>query len=201
MRDGRVSARIEKVTVRDDPDDYYTLEPAEQTDLSVFDVVHLRQDPPFDMGYITTTHLLERLHPRTLVVNDPAHVRNAPEKVFVTEFVDLMPPTLITRDRTGDYLPSATNTATSSSSHSTAMAAPASSGSPAATRTSPRSSRSSRTPTASPLLSSATSRKSARATSASSWSTAWLPAPSTVSRPLARRAPTCMSAAARNRSN
>jgi glutathione synthase len=66
-------------------------------DLSDLDVVLLRQDPPFDMAYITTTHLLERIHPRTLVVNDPAHVRNAPEKVFVLDFLDLMPPTLVTR--------------------------------------------------------------------------------------------------------
>ena len=57
----------------------------------------LRQDPPFDMAYVTTTHLLERIHPKTLVVNDPAHVRNAPEKVFVLDFLDLMPPTLVTR--------------------------------------------------------------------------------------------------------
>ncbi len=66
-------------------------------DLASQDVVLLRQDPPFDMGYITTTHLLERIHPKTLVVNDPAHVRNAPEKVFVLDFQDLMPPTLVTR--------------------------------------------------------------------------------------------------------
>ena len=58
----------------------------------------MRQDPPFDLAYITTTHVLERLQPKTLVVNDPAHVRNAPEKLFVTEFQDLMPPTLITSD-------------------------------------------------------------------------------------------------------
>ena len=58
----------------------------------------MRQDPPFDLAYITSTHFLERIHPATLVVNDPAHVRNAPEKIFVTEFPDLMPPTLITRD-------------------------------------------------------------------------------------------------------
>jgi glutathione synthase len=63
------------------------------------DVILLRQDPPFDMAYITTTHLLERIHPRTLVVNDPMHVRNAPEKLFVTHFQQLMPPTLITVDR------------------------------------------------------------------------------------------------------
>ncbi len=58
----------------------------------------MRQDPPFDLGYISATHLLQRLHPRTLVVNNPAEVRNAPEKLFVTEFPDLMPPTLVTRD-------------------------------------------------------------------------------------------------------
>ena len=62
----------------------------------------MRQDPPFDMAYITATHLLERIHPKTLVVNDPAEVRNAPEKMFVTEFPELMPPTLITRDRDAD---------------------------------------------------------------------------------------------------
>ena len=59
------------------------------------DVVLMRQDPPFDMAYITATHLLEHIHPGTLVVNDPAHVRNAPEKLFVTHFDGLMPPTLI----------------------------------------------------------------------------------------------------------
>src|SRR5690606_36057683 len=63
-----------------------------------WDVVLLRQDPPFDMAYITTTHLLERIHPKTLVVNDPASVRNAPEKVWVLDFQDLMPPTLVTRN-------------------------------------------------------------------------------------------------------
>src|SRR5665213_2663564 len=99
MRDGRVQAAVETVTVRDREGDHYTLEAAETVDLSTFDVVHLRQDPPFDLGYITSTHLLERIHPATLVVNDPASVRNAPEKLFVTEFPELMPPTLITRDR------------------------------------------------------------------------------------------------------
>ena len=63
-----------------------------------FDVVLLRQDPPFDLAYITSTHLLERIHPKTLVVNDPASVRNAPEKIFVMDFPELMPPTLISRD-------------------------------------------------------------------------------------------------------
>ena len=93
-----VEARVESVQVRDVPGDHYSLGDPERADLSTFDVVLLRQDPPFDMGYITTTHLLERIHPKTLVVNDPAHVRNAPEKIFVTEFPDLMPETLITRD-------------------------------------------------------------------------------------------------------
>jgi glutathione synthase len=62
------------------------------------DVILLRQDPPFDLAYITTTHMLEQVHPKTLVVNNPASVRNAPEKIFVLDFPDLMPPTLITRD-------------------------------------------------------------------------------------------------------
>ena len=98
LNDGRVEARLETVLVRDVPGDHFTLGETERTDLSSFDVVLLRQDPPFDMGYITTTHLLERIHPKTLVVNDPAHVRNAPEKIFVTEYPSLMPPTLISRD-------------------------------------------------------------------------------------------------------
>jgi glutathione synthase len=99
MLDGKVSAAVEKVSVRDREGDHFTLGAPEVADLATFDVVHLRQDPPFDMGYITSTHLLERIHPKTLVVNDPAHVRNAPEKLFVTEFPDLTPPTLIARDR------------------------------------------------------------------------------------------------------
>jgi glutathione synthase len=83
--------------VEDKPGDHYRLAHEREEDLSKFDVVHLRQDPPFDMAYITTTHLLERIHPKTLVVNNPAAVRNAPEKVFVLDFLDLMPPTLVTR--------------------------------------------------------------------------------------------------------
>ncbi len=84
--------------MRDDERDHFTLSDARRSALSAFDVILMRQDPPFDLAYISATHLLERVHPRTLVVNDPAHVRNAPEKIFVTEFPDLMPPTLITRD-------------------------------------------------------------------------------------------------------
>jgi len=95
--DGEVFATVRPLTVRDVEGEHFTLGEAQRTALSAFDVILMRQDPPFDLAYITTTHLLERVHPRTLVVNDPAHVRNAPEKLFVTEFPDLMPPTLITR--------------------------------------------------------------------------------------------------------
>lgn len=98
MRDGKVFATVEPMELRDVKGDHYTLGEAERVDLSTMDVVLLRQDPPFDMAYITATHMLERIHPKTLVVNDPAWVRNSPEKIFVTEFADLMPPTLITRD-------------------------------------------------------------------------------------------------------
>src|ERR1700678_2823435 len=98
LRDGKVSAAIRPLVVRDAANDYFSLGEPQLTDLSTLDVILLRQDPPFDLAYISTTHILERVHPRTLVVNDPAQVRNAPEKMFVTEFPDLMPPTLITRD-------------------------------------------------------------------------------------------------------
>src|ERR1051326_1192018 len=97
LRDGKVSATVRPPVVRDVAGDHFTLGEPRHVDLTTFDVVLLRQDPPFDLAYISTTHILERIHPKTLVVNDPAHVRNAPEKVFVTEFPDLMPPTLITR--------------------------------------------------------------------------------------------------------
>ncbi len=98
LRDGKVSAAVRPVKVRDNAGDYFTLGEPQTVDLGSFDVVLLRQDPPFDLAYISTTHMLDRIHPKTLVVNDPSHVRNAPEKVFVTEFPELMPPTLITRD-------------------------------------------------------------------------------------------------------
>ncbi|MGY2049992.1 glutathione synthase [Methylobacterium sp. JK268] len=99
MRDGRVTARVEALRVQDVEGAHADLGPPERVDLAGVDVVLMRQDPPFDMGYITATHLLERIHPATLVVNDPAEVRNAPEKLFVTHFPELMPPTLISRDR------------------------------------------------------------------------------------------------------
>ena len=98
MRDGRIFAAVEPLQARDVKGDHFSLGERERVDLSTMDVIHLRQDPPFDMGYITSTHLLERIHPQTLVVNDPAWVRNSPEKIFVTEFADLMPATLISRD-------------------------------------------------------------------------------------------------------
>ena len=94
----KVTASVASLKVRDTVSDHFTLDEPHPADLSAFDVVLLRQDPPFDLAYISTTHMLERIHPKTLVVNDPAHVRNAPEKIFVTEFPDLMPPTLLTRD-------------------------------------------------------------------------------------------------------
>jgi glutathione synthase len=99
MRDGKVVAQVQPLAVRDVEGDHYGVDAAERLDLSRVDVVLMRQDPPFDMAYITATHLLERIHPKTLVVNDPAEVRNAPEKLFVTHFPQLMPPTLITRDK------------------------------------------------------------------------------------------------------
>ena len=88
------------VNVRDVPGAHFTA--GEEMRISLADetdVVLLRQDPPFDMAYVTTTHMLERVHPATLVVNDPASVRNAPEKIFVLDFPDLMPPTLVSRDK------------------------------------------------------------------------------------------------------
>jgi glutathione synthase len=97
LRDGKVSAAVRPLVVRDVAGDHFTLGEPRDVDLAAFDVVLLRQDPPFDLAYISTTHMLDRIHPKTLVVNDPSAVRNAPEKLFVMEFPDLMPPTLITR--------------------------------------------------------------------------------------------------------
>ncbi len=100
LENGVLSASVAPVEVMDRPrGEHFSLGEFQTTDLSRFDVILLRQDPPFDMNYITITHLLERIHPETLVVNAPAEVRNAPEKILVMEFPHLMPPTLITRDR------------------------------------------------------------------------------------------------------
>ena len=95
----RLSARVREVQVSGGDEERIELGESHVADLAQTDVVLMRQDPPFDMGYITATHLLDHIHPQTLVVNDPAHVRNAPEKIFVTEFSRYMPATMITRDR------------------------------------------------------------------------------------------------------
>ena len=94
----RLMALARPVTVQRKSGDHYKFGPAETLDLGTMDVVLMRQDPPFDMAYITATHMLEHIHPRTLVVNDPKHVRDAPEKLLVTHFPELMPPTLVTWD-------------------------------------------------------------------------------------------------------
>lgn len=95
-----VFAAMRPAEVRDVVGDHVTLGEERRVSLGdETDVVLLRQDPPFDMAYVTTTHMLERVHPRTLVVNDPAEVRNAPEKIFVLDFPELMPPTIVTRDK------------------------------------------------------------------------------------------------------
>jgi glutathione synthase len=98
FQEGRITARGWPVTVQRVQGDHYRLGDEVEVDLSDFDVVWLRQDPPFDMFYITTTHLLDRIHPKTLVVNDPFWVRNSPEKLLVLNFPDLTPPTTIARD-------------------------------------------------------------------------------------------------------
>jgi len=96
--EGRITARGWPLVLRREPGNFYDLGEIQHVSLSDFDVVWLRQDPPFDMGYITTTHLLDMVHPDTLVVNDPQWVRNFPEKLLVLKFPDLTPPTTIARD-------------------------------------------------------------------------------------------------------
>jgi len=98
LEDGRLTARVRSLEVRPVRGDHFTHGAPEVVDLAEMDVIQMRQDPPFDMAYITATHMLEHIHPRTLVVNDPTEVRNAPEKLFVTHFAGLQPPTLISRD-------------------------------------------------------------------------------------------------------
>ena len=98
LDDGRVLARGRSANLRAVKGDHHTSGDVEVRDLSEFDVILMRQDPPFDMAYITATYFLETIHPATLVVNNPTEVRNAPEKIFVTGFPGLQPPTLITLD-------------------------------------------------------------------------------------------------------
>jgi len=100
FQDGRVTAYARALTLRREMGNHFSFGEEAKIDLGEeADVILMRQDPPFHMGYITATHILEHIHPKTLVVNDPSSVRNAPEKIFLTRFLDLMPPTLITRNR------------------------------------------------------------------------------------------------------
>lgn len=98
LRDGNLSATGRDMKVADAAGRHFEASDQRVQDLAWCDVVLMRQDPPFDMNYITYTHLLEAVHPKTLVVNDPAEVRNAPEKLYVLQYADFMPPTLISRD-------------------------------------------------------------------------------------------------------
>jgi len=98
LKGDELVAPVQALSVRDETSDHFTLGEPRRAPLSAFDVILLRQDPPFDLAYITSTHFLERIHPKTLVVTDPASVRNAPAKIFVMDFPQLMPPTLISRD-------------------------------------------------------------------------------------------------------
>jgi glutathione synthetase len=169
-----------------------------RTDLSSTDVVLMRQDPPFDMNYITISHLLDHIHPKTLVVNPPTAVRNAPEKILVTDFPELMPPTLVTRDREEIFA--------FRREHGNIIVKPLYGNGGAGVffiqegdqnLNSACSSCSSRI-SASLSWCRNTCPTCARATSASSSSTASRWPASTASPPKARRAPTCMSAAALN---
>jgi glutathione synthase len=99
LREGRIRAKARALQVKRETGAHFKLGKPELLDLASLDVILMRQDPPFDMAYITATHLLEQVHPQTLVVNDPVHVRNAPEKLYVTHFHELMPPTLIASDK------------------------------------------------------------------------------------------------------
>jgi glutathione synthase len=103
LEDGRVFARGRDVTVQRVKGAHAAFGDWRKAELSDFDVVLLRQDPPFDMAYITSTHFLDMVHPKTLVVNDPAEVRNAPEKLFVTGFPGVQPPTLVSADPEAIY--------------------------------------------------------------------------------------------------
>ncbi len=99
FKQGRVLAVARALEVRREKGNHHSLGAPQLVDLATMDVVLMRQDPPFDMAYITATHLLEHIHPQTLVVNDPVQVRNSPEKLFITHFSEIMPPTLITSER------------------------------------------------------------------------------------------------------
>ena len=93
--EGLVTANVQQVSLQDVVGNHVTISPSIKTPLKDFDVILMRQDPPFDLAYVTTTHLLEHLPKTTQVINDPKEVRNAPEKLLITNFIELMPPTLI----------------------------------------------------------------------------------------------------------
>lgn len=99
MEDGRVFVRGRDITVQRVAGDHFRAGPMRRAELTEFDVIQMRQDPPFDMHYIDATFFLEKVHPKVLVVNNPSEVRSAPEKLFVTQFPGLQPPTMITWDR------------------------------------------------------------------------------------------------------
>ena len=99
LNNGLVLAQTRPLELRQNPANYYTLGPPTLINLAEIDVILMRQDPPFDLSYITATHLLEHIHPKTLIVNNPVEVRNSPEKIFITQFPSLIPPTLITSDK------------------------------------------------------------------------------------------------------
>ena len=136
FRDGKVLARAQPMKLRREKGNHFTLGAAEIVDLATFDVVLLRQDPPFDMAYITTTHLLEHIHPKPWWSTIRPRCATRRRSCSSPHFDELMPPTLITADRARDRARSATSTRTSSSSRSTATAAPACSTSGRTTRTS-----------------------------------------------------------------
>ncbi len=96
---GVVKANLSAISLKDQTEDYFQLGAVINTDLSAMDVVLMRQDPPYDMNYLTYTYLLEKIHPETFVINNPSEVRNCPEKIFVFEFSEFMPDTLITSDQ------------------------------------------------------------------------------------------------------
>ena len=98
LDEGTVYGQLRAITVRDEPGNHVTEKAPAYRPLSEMDVILMRQDPPFDMAYITATHLLELLPASTMVVNNPAEVRNAPEKIMVLDFPELMPPTMVSRD-------------------------------------------------------------------------------------------------------
>lgn len=99
FKNGMVNAKACPIYLRMEVGNHFTCGSMENLNLGTMDIVFIRQKPPFNMNYISTTHILEKIHPKTLVVNDPFHVRNAPEKLLVTEFKDLIPPTLISSNK------------------------------------------------------------------------------------------------------